>query len=117
MKAPHAAALALIGWYLLIPPVITTGRSKEPNQFVWSVPLSLWHRVSSFDDADDCEKYMYDVKRAYEDPSFRAEVDRRDERIAEEYGTQAYLITGEDRLRRWYFAQCIASDDPRLKGR
>jgi hypothetical protein len=114
MKARHWAAPAIIAWYLLIPPVVTF--RAPPGQYLWpNAPLNLWHRVSSFDDADDCENYLFDMKRAYEDPSFRAEVDQRDQQIAHEYGNRGAVVIGVDRLRRWYFARCVASDDARLK--
>jgi hypothetical protein len=116
MKSGHFAAAAIMAWYLLIPPVLTFRTSTTPRQYLWAyAPLRLWHRVSSFDGADDCENYLFDMKRAYEDPSFRAELDQRDEQIAQEYGTHGSLIIGPDRLRRWYFARCVSSQDPRLK--
>lgn len=48
MKLRHAAALALVGWYLLaLPP---EKRSLPPM----SVPFSQWVILESFDKAEDC---------------------------------------------------------------
>jgi hypothetical protein len=47
MKRCHAAALALVGWYLIFPPVNevsidpTDARFKE-NQLNWNAPLHEW---------------------------------------------------------------------------
>ncbi|MGC2441973.1 hypothetical protein [Candidatus Binatus sp.] len=50
MNLRHAAALALVGWYLMMPPVTPDGRVQK------SAPLSTWEITSSYDTADDCEK-------------------------------------------------------------
>jgi hypothetical protein len=44
MKPRHAAALALVGWYLMVPP------SEHVN-----LPISRWNHIASFDTADKCE--------------------------------------------------------------
>jgi hypothetical protein len=38
MKPCHAAALALIGWYLMLPPLL----SRHPLIFETHAPLSRW---------------------------------------------------------------------------
>ena len=50
MKPRHAAALALVGWYLMMPPM-TCRPSIQIN-----TPLSHWEISSSYDTADECEK-------------------------------------------------------------
>ncbi len=46
MKPRHAAALALVGWYLLMPPP----SSKYPGSVVdTTAPLSQWEVVPSYD--------------------------------------------------------------------
>jgi len=50
MKSRHAAALALVGWYLMIPPM---GLHVEVE---YNAPLSQWDMMGSFDSADECEK-------------------------------------------------------------
>jgi hypothetical protein len=49
MTPRHAAALALVGWYLMMPP---PGRNAL---FDSSVPLAKWKILGSFDKAEDCE--------------------------------------------------------------
>jgi hypothetical protein len=48
MKPRHAAALALVGWYLMAPPM-----NPDKNVRV-NAPLSQWQIVDSFDNAQDC---------------------------------------------------------------
>ncbi len=43
MKLPHAAALALVGWYLMLPP-------KQDIQ----APIAKWRIVGNYDSADQC---------------------------------------------------------------
>jgi len=47
MKLRHAAALALAGWYLMIPPKRWLAGAD--------IPLSKWIILNSFDSADECE--------------------------------------------------------------
>jgi hypothetical protein len=48
MNLRHAAALALVGWYLMVPP--TTHEILDIK-----APLSQWVYEGAFDKADDCE--------------------------------------------------------------
>ncbi len=58
MNPRHAAALALVGWYLMIPPDNGTGVNIE-------APLSKWTVMSAHDTAYDCEEMrIYSFKRA-----------------------------------------------------
>jgi hypothetical protein len=61
MKRHHAAALALVGWYLMTAPVIheATGKWKSDKQ----APLSQWQRNPViFDCKSDCERMRdYDL--------------------------------------------------------
>lgn len=46
MKTCHAAALALLGWYLMVP--LVGGDA--------SAPLSQWRTIDSFDTAQECRR-------------------------------------------------------------
>jgi hypothetical protein len=81
----HAAALALVGWYLMVPP-FGLDRSRDPDQ-----PLPKWSIAQSFDTTSECNDTM---------------VGRR--KHAQETGNKRM----EDALTS---AACIATDDPRLK--
>ena len=50
MKPHHAAALALVGWYLMLPPVTSDGRIQK------DAPLSRWYIFSNFETKEECEK-------------------------------------------------------------
>ncbi|MGO9060944.1 MAG: hypothetical protein ACLQU2_26710 [Candidatus Binataceae bacterium] len=49
MELQHAAALALVGWYLMLPPWIAQ------NRFDANAPLSKWQISGRFDTAQDCK--------------------------------------------------------------
>jgi hypothetical protein len=87
MKLYHAAALALISWYLIVPPAKSTG---EPDL---QAPFSKWETDGSYDTAQACHKrYQADVHRALT------------------FGKRI----GHEVSSRIQAEECIASDDPRL---
>jgi len=54
MKLRHAAVLALVGWYLMMPPYRTwkeAGGLDDP-------PLSLWIQEGQFDTATECQQAL-----------------------------------------------------------
>jgi hypothetical protein len=85
----HATALAVVGWYLMLPPFI--GHSPQPE-----TPLSLWTILQGFDDAAGCNKIN----------SLMREFAKKDI-------SKKRPLSGEmdDAVK---YAQCVASDDPRL---
>jgi hypothetical protein len=84
MKPRHAAVLALVGWYLLVPPLRHSG-------FDDSAPLSKWWAYKNFDTAADCANGL-------------EEMSHRSEKYAREHGSKDTSHKN----------RCIASDDPRL---
>jgi len=90
MKLHHAAALALLGWYLLLPPITTAGRLDA------SARLAQWRVDGKFDSSAPCEHIRYALRhvtvlaRRAEDPPMEVE-------IAADHQ-----------------AVCVPSDDPRL---
>ena len=96
MKPRHAAALALVGWYLMVPQIQSEKQnligpfteSHEPD-------FPNWHQVGSYDTAAECEaaRAQLPATLIYDHP------------VAKD--TLAVVAK---------FAQCIAPDDPRLKG-
>jgi hypothetical protein len=85
MNLGHAAALALVGWYLMIPPKHI--KNLRPTVSAHA-PLCEWTVIQPFDKATDCDQ---ELKRRIMD-------------------------CGNCPLDElWLSAQCIASDDPRLK--
>jgi hypothetical protein len=67
MNLRHTAALALVGWYLMIPPSIEPDLSSDAKvqanlnnppafEFDDKAPLSRWEIDKSFDRDDDCQQ-------------------------------------------------------------
>ena len=59
------AALAFVGWYLVMPP----NSARIPHEVDSEVPLSHWIVVTSFDTEDNCEKALTDLQNKEEDPT------------------------------------------------
>jgi hypothetical protein len=57
MKPRHAATLALLGWYLMIPPLTQKGPDTFGLPPDTSAPLSKWTyaRTDLFDTKEECE--------------------------------------------------------------
>ena len=87
MNLRHAAALALVGWYLIVPPA--TGDSFDKN-----APVSKWRQPAAFDSAADCEQYRTEAIE-----TFQKKTDANGE-----YNVSLYIA-----------GRCVTSDDPRLK--
>ena len=51
MKLGHAAALALVGWYLMTPPALP----YDPDKVDESAPLSRWDVQTKVDSKVQCE--------------------------------------------------------------
>ena len=51
MKPRHTAALALVGWYLLVPPLV-----NAPYKVDTEAPLTGWKVYQTFDTRDECDK-------------------------------------------------------------
>lgn len=64
MKSHHAAALALVGWYLMSPPMRCEGwtlwgngclDARSDTAMDIEAPLAKWHVVSPFEKLADCQ--------------------------------------------------------------
>ena len=107
MKPRHAAVLALVGWYVMLPPI--------PAPDLWQTlthqcpgdsccpdgeqPLSEWKIQEVFDTAKQCKEAL-ETARA-----------KNLSGVSEVRGPCSGTTPG---LHRWTYAQCVASDDPRL---
>ena len=105
MNLRHAAALALVGWYLMVPPERYFELSFEPNSSRMLIPPPFdrtWRVKATFNSANDCavarEKHETDVSLAVKSA------------IPKRYETHPNLSSPIDDG-----ALCIATDDPRLK--
>jgi hypothetical protein len=86
MKLRHAAALALTGWYLMTPPPQAKGRYDK------SAPLENWRIEAGFATGEDCRRTLSVLSS----------------RAAKE-GKSNDIEAVKD-------AQCVSTDDPRIKG-
>jgi hypothetical protein len=86
MKPRHAAALALVGWYLMIPP----RSAADQKTFDDHAPLASWFVFSAHDAAHECEGAKF-------------------------LNHEGHKQRGDPMKGAWDSAQCIATDDPRLK--
>jgi hypothetical protein len=103
MKLRHAAVLALVGWYLIAPP------AKNDNDLRYNAPLSQWTIEHVFDSAVECDvvrtRWRWHAKKIMDavlDP--KQTLSPADGRLS------------IARVRQLEACECIASDDPRLKG-
>ena len=102
MKLRHAAALALAGWYLMLPPVRSTSLLSPATKMAATrgffdcydanAPISQWQTIEAFDTAEQCKA-----------ASTKSALSHR------QHGLDCGLASA------WLDAQCIATDDPRLK--
>jgi hypothetical protein len=99
MKLHGAAAVALLGWYLMVPPMQGGYSPKR-------APLSHWGLFESFDTARECRNFQDDALKSTKDslPPDEPKGQLSNNAIAKDLMRYAGM-----------FGKCIASDDPRLK--
>jgi hypothetical protein len=100
MNLRHAAALALVGWYLMAPSFVdwtfVQKNLGQPKTKYATVELSpTWDTLRTFDTASQC----WAAK----------------EKLFDKFDNRTMLITFEQ--FQSVYAECISSDDPRLKER
>jgi hypothetical protein len=123
MSFRHAAALALVGWYLIVPP--SPYGSDGDTRPLSQIPLSEWRTQHVFDSAQDCDELLsrwraIAAKAEKEDREFRAVAQRNPKTGLFEappgFKTDpAFDKMTLDQLYAYEGAECIATDDPRLK--
>ncbi|MFZ0247756.1 hypothetical protein [Candidatus Binatus sp.] len=103
-KSRHVVALALVGWYLMMPP----DSAKVPHSVDSDVPLSRWIVVASFDTQENCEGVLAGIQSKEQDP---ISLDRT--------GKLARFQKHDEALgkARAVNAACVESDDFRLQGK
>jgi hypothetical protein len=84
-------ALALVGWYLLVPPINSMRLDR-------TAPLPTWMQAASFDSAAQCDADRLEGLQKINEQA----KDSRD----------PVTLNEQEQLT---FARCIATDDPRLK--
>jgi hypothetical protein len=116
MNIRHAAALALVGWYLMLPPV---GYDSKLARFVtggWnddgSPNLSRWEQAGSFDTASDCQSA---VTLLNPEGTAQLKTDRAAPKLADIMKRRHSELVAILEIQKQN-ALCVATDDPRLKG-
>ncbi len=105
MTLHHAAALALMGWLLLMPPVFSPMGEHHRSFNDLSAPLNKWDVLAKFGSQDQCEEEKQRLRtEAPARLNFAHEHPDRDP-------NGNILAVSE----AWQLADCIADDDPRLK--
>jgi hypothetical protein len=118
MTFRHAAALALVGWYLIEP------IPDRDGKLLYEAPLTYWEQEGSFDTAAECQRerewWTRELERIEQKERKKSEAQK--EREETEMDAMSKSQPGTARKSRGLglkaadAAKCIASDDPRLKG-
>ena len=100
----HAATLAVVSWYLMMPPDST----RIPHSVEATAPLSRWSIVANYTTQENCEKTLAGIQNTQRDPL-----------VLDTTGRLKRLQKGDVALgiARAINSGCVASDDFRLKGR
>ncbi len=105
MTSRHATALAIVAWYLMIPPI---GADYKVDA---RAPMLEWRRSVKFDSEKECEASLKDVIQHPTTP---------DEYQAAARATlkaRMHPISQAEMTKRTAESQCVAADDPRLKAK
>jgi hypothetical protein len=92
MKVRHTVALAIVGWYLMVPPIELSPSGRRA--FNLDAPLSQWYRWDFYDTARECWDVDHDL---FVRSQSILQIDPLDD------AADAYLE-----------ARCVASDNLRL---
>lgn len=105
MRLRHATGLAILAWYLMIPPIGVDNKVDARAQ------LLEWRRSVKFDSEQQCEESLKDLIQHPTTP---------DEYQAAAKATlkaRMHPISQAEMTRRTAESQCVAADDPRLKAK
>ena len=101
----HAAALAIVAWYLMIPPV------NADNRVDARAALSKWRQGVSFASKNECEASLKD---AMENPMTLSEYQAAAKATLK---AKMHPLSQSEMTRRMQESVCVSSDDPRLKAK
>ena len=91
-RVRHAAALALVGWYLMMP-------TPAPETFMTvTPPVGRWDHLGTYDNEKECDHALDEMSRKSEREGFEMKG----------FSPEALRHSGA-------LAKCISTDDPRLK--
>jgi hypothetical protein len=106
MNLRHATALALVGWYLMVPPSI--GPHPRGGEVLRGAPLREWEQEAAFDTAKECrdaqDRDLADMAEAATKAKHQVPPP-----------TQQRLHEIDNMWIQTSLGRCVATDDPRLK--
>jgi hypothetical protein len=105
MKLRHAAALAIVVWYLMIPPI------GADNKVDAHAPLSTWRKGVSFNSQKECDDSLQD---AIQNPMTPDEYQAAAQATRK---AKMHPLSESEMTKRTAESQCVAADDPRLKAK
>jgi hypothetical protein len=108
MNLRHAAALSMLGWYLMVPPF--AGKTKPEDSLGLKAPVDQWMIIQSFDSEKSCNGETVKMKDGAE--KMLKQSDAAVLKNVAEFKTAA---EAREWLKGRAHATCIARDDPRLK--
>jgi hypothetical protein len=105
MRTRHAASLALVAWYLLIPPI------GADNKVDAHAALSQWRKGVTFQSEKECDDSLKD---AIQNPMTPDEY-----QAAAEATRKAKMnpLSKSEMTKRTAESLCVAADDPRIKAK
>jgi hypothetical protein len=134
MNLPHAAAFALVGWYLLVPPALDLRNpsTQTPGLFVDpSAPLLKWDTLATYESKAECERGHRErfsrVKATEQSDSAEADsiakegAELNQQKPLDSEKANALLVRSIAAMvkiqsnQKVILSECIATDDPRLK--
>jgi uncharacterized protein YfaP (DUF2135 family) len=104
MKSNHTAVVAIVVWYLMIPPI-------ADNKIDAHAPLSTWRKGVSFNSQNECDESLKD---AIENPMTPAEYEAAAKATIK---ARMHPLSKVEMTKRTAESVCVAGDDPRLKGK
>ena len=105
MKPRHAAALAIVAWYLMIPPI------NAHNKVDAHAPMSKWKKGVSFDSEKECDDSLQD---AIANPMTESEYQAAEKATLK---AKMHPLSQSDMKKRTAESVCVSADDPRLKAK
>ena len=112
MSPRGAAAIALVGWYLLTPPVLQSAPGQPSKVLPLSTPIAKWTVTEVFDTADSCNSARHKHYQEGSDNLDKMKTDAGHSFLQNKPDEAAEFIALGNAFMN---AVCVATDDPRLK--
>jgi hypothetical protein len=134
MTSRHAAALALVGWYLMVPPfkhswtgdvqywmglvpgLLPSGQTSVPivDRCTPDAPLWEWTQFDEYETLSECKSGQEKAQN-----KTRAQIESAEKALQETVKdagpSKAEKLRNEEEVDCALYAKCISTDDPRLK--